>query len=277
MAVFDFIKTKQDDTRRLEEVLLEKIVPNPNQPRKTFDEESIVELSQSIKQVGLIQPLIVRRLSNGTFELIAGERRLRALKLLGEEKASCVVLGGCEDESSAMMALVENLQREDLHFVEEAQCYAELIDSYNLTQEELARRLGKSQSSIANKLRVLRLPDEVKAAVLDSGVTERHARALLKLEDTQCQIDMIKQISEDGMSVKDTERRVEHILDSRYEQKIPGAKPRPAVMRMVKDYRIFMNTINSAVNTLRDTGLIITVAQDDRDDGVDIRISITRE
>ena len=277
MAVFDFIKTKQDDTRRLEEVLLEKIVPNPNQPRKTFDEESIVELSQSIKQVGLIQPLIVRRLSNGTCELIAGERRLRALKLLGEEKASCVVLGGCEDESSAMMALVENLQREDLHFFEEAQCYAELIDSYNLTQEELARRLGKSQSSIANKLRVLRLPDEVKAAVLDSGVTERHARALLKLEDTQCQIDMIKQISEDGMSVKDTERRVEHILDSRYEQKIPGAKPRPAVMRMVKDYRIFMNTINSAVNTLRDTGLIITVAQDDRDDGVDIRISITRE
>ena len=124
---------------------------------------------------------------------------------------------------------------------------------------------------------MLRLPDEVKAAVLDSGVTERHARALLKLEDTQCQIDMIKQISEDGMSVKDTERRVEHILDSRYEQKIPGAKPRPAVMRMVKDYRIFMNTINSAVNTLRDTGLIITVAQDDRDDGVDIRISITRE
>ena len=277
MAIFDFLsKDKKNDTRKLVELPVASIVPNPNQPRKSFDEDSIAELAKSIEQVGLIQPLMVRMNGQG-YELIAGERRLRAVKSLGYETVSCIVCADMKEEDSAIAAVIENLQREDLHFFEEAQCYAELIDSYNLTQEELARRLGKSQSSIANKLRVLRLPDEVKAAVLDSGVTERHARALLKLEDTQCQIDMIKQISEDGMSVKDTERRVEHILDSRYEQKIPGAKPRPAVMRMVKDYRIFMNTINSAVNTLRDTGLIITVAQDDRDDGVDIRISITRE
>ncbi|MDO4568017.1 MAG: ParB/RepB/Spo0J family partition protein [Clostridia bacterium] len=276
MAVFDFIKAKPNDSRKLEEVALDRIVPNPNQPRKSFDDESITELSQSIEQVGLIQPLIVRKLASGAYELVAGERRLRALRLLGVAKAPCVVYGNVETESSAMMALVENLQREDLHFFEEAQCYQELIDNYDLTQEELAQRLGKSQSSIANKLRVLRLAAPVKKAIIEAGVTERHARALLKLEDAELQLNMLRDITETGLSVKDTERRVEKLLDARYTQKIPGARPRPAMMRMVKDYRIFTNTINSAVSSLRDAGLTVDVQQTEREDGVDISISITR-
>lgn len=259
--------------RRLQEIPVSSIVPNPNQPRVTFDDETIVELAQSIKEVGLIQPLVVRKSGSG-YELVAGERRLRACKHLGMTTVACIVESELREESSAMMALIENLQREDLHFIEEAQCYYTLLNNYDLTQEELAKRLGRSQSSIANKLRILRLSGNVKDAVQSAGLSERHARAILKLRDEETQLAVIQKATDKGLSVKDTERLVEKTLDKLYDEKKDGAKPRPLIVRAVRDYRLFMNTVNAAINTLRDSGMDVDVEQEDMADGVDIHIHI---
>ena len=276
MPVFDFIRNSDGakGSKRLVEVNVASIHPNPYQPRATFDEESIAELAQSIQQVGLLQPLLVRKVDDG-YELVAGERRLRAVTSLGMEKVACIVQQDIEDESSAMMALIENLQREDLHYLEEAQCYQKLLETYGLTQEELANRLGKSQSSIANKLRLLKLSDEVKAAMTEKRLSERHARALLKLTDDKQRLDAVERIAEKGLSVKETEQMVEKTLNKAYDEKQDGAKPRPKLMRIVRDYRLFMNTINQAVNQLRESGMTVEVEQSDRADGVDIKISVT--
>ena len=278
MPVFDFrkdAKTEGND-RKLTEIPVASIRRNPYQPRVTFDEESIAELAQSIRQVRLIQPLVVRKAPDGAYELVAGERRLRAVKSLGMESVTCIVEQGMEDESSAMMALIENLQREDLHYLEEAQCYNTLLSTYNLTQEELAARLGKSQSSIANKLRLLRLPEEVKSAMAEAHLTERHARALLKLKDEKTQLALVDKIAKKSLSVMETEKLVDKTLNRLYDEKADGARPRPKILRIVKDYRLFMNTINAAVNTLRETGMTVAVEQEDREDGVDIHIHVTR-
>lgn len=278
MPVFDFIRNSDGakGSKRLVEVNVASIHPNPYQPRATFDEESIAELAQSIQQVGLLQPLLVRKVDDG-YELVAGERRLRAVTSLGMEKVACIVQQDIEDESSAMMALIENLQREDLHYLEEAQCYQKLLETYGLTQEELANRLGKSQSSIANKLRLLKLSDEVKAAMTEKRLSERHARALLKLTDDKQRLDAVERIAEKGLSVKETEQMVEKTLNKAYDEKQDGAKLRPKLMRIVRDYRLFMNTINQAVNQLRESGMTVEVEQSDRADGVDIKISVTRK
>ena len=264
MPVFDFIRNSDGakGSKRLVEVNVASIHPNPYQPRATIDEESIAELAQSIQQVGLLQPLLVRMVDDG-YELVAGERRLRAVTSLGMEKVACIVQQDIEDESSAMMALIENLQREDLHYLEEAQCYQKLLETYGLTQEELANRLGKSQSSIANKLRLLKLSDEVKAAMTEKRLSERH--------------DAGERIAEKGLSVKETEQMVEKTLNKAYDEKQDGAKPRPKLMRIVRDYRLFMNTINQAVNQLRESGMTVEVEQSDRADGVDFKISVTRK
>ena len=281
MPVFDFLTTgkpvslKAEPEKRLEEIRIEEIHPNPNQPRQSFDDDSINELAQSIRQVGLIQPLVVRRMEGG-YELVAGERRLRACKSIGMSKVTCIVQNDVYEEDSAMMALIENLQRENLHYLEEAQCYAALIANYSLKQEDLALRLGKSQSSIANKLRILKLTPAVKSAMTEARLTERHARALLRIRDEQTQLEIVNKISERGLSVKDTEKLVDKTLNRLYDQRADGAKPRPVIIRLVKDYRLFMNSINTAINQLRDTGMKVDVEQTDREDGVDIMIHVTR-
>lgn len=262
--------------RKLLELPTESILPNPNQPRLTFDEETIAELAQSISQVGLIQPLVVRKSGSG-YELVAGERRLRACKSLGMATVTCIVEETLREESSAMMALIENLQREDLHYMEEAQCYYALLNNYDLTQEALAERLGRSQSSIANKLRLLRLTDTVKDALQQAGLSERHARAILKIKEEDAQLAVVKRVTEKGLSVKDTERLVEKTLDKMYDDKRPGAAPRPMIIRQVRDYRLFMNTVNSAIQALRESGMNVDVDQDDLPNGVDIHIHVRVE
>lgn len=276
MPVFDFLNdSRKPQDKKLEDIPIERITPNPNQPRAVFDDDSIAELAQSIEQVGLIQPLLVRR-SGDSYELVAGERRLRALKLLGRRLATCVVQDEVEEESSAMMALIENLQREDLHYLEEARSYETLLTTYNLTQEELAARLGRSQSSIANKLRILRLDPAVKESMVAAGFSERHARALLKLREPDQQLKIIERASAKRLSVKETEKLVEKTLDRLYDEHADGAKPRPIMVRMVKDYRLFMNTVNSAVAQLRESGMTVEVEQTDIDGGVDIHLVIKK-
>ncbi len=274
MPAFDFLSgARHAGEKRIEELPIAGIRRNPNQPRETFSEDSIAELAQSIAQVGLIQPIIVQRLSDG-YELVAGERRLRAVSSLGRPTIACIVQEPVTDEASAMMALIENLQREDLYFLEEARCYRALIETYGLTQEQLAERLGRSQSSVANKLRLLRLSPEVAEAVQTAGLSERHARAILKLKEPEYQLDMVRRVQEKGLSVKDTESLVEKKLNKLYDDKTDGAAPRPMIVRLIKDYRLFMNTINTAVNQLRDADMVVEVDQSDIPDGVDIHITV---
>jgi len=173
--------------------------------------------------------------------------------------------------------LIENLQREDLHYMEEAQCYYALLNNYDLTQEALAERLGRSQSSIANKLRLLRLTDTVKEALQQGGLSERHARAILKIKDEAAQLAVLKKAADKALSVKDTERLVEKTLDKMYDDKLPGAVPRPMIIRQVRDYRLFMNTVNSAIEALRESGMQVDVDQDDLENGVDIHIRVRVE
>ena len=288
MAVFDFLKDKgakkqvaasaentQDEKRTLEQVPIDSIRPNPNQPRKTFDDQGLEELSDSIRQVGLIQPLVVRRM-DGFYELVAGERRLRACKLLGLKEVPCLVQQDVYEEDSAMMALIENLQRENLHYLEEAECYATLLSTYNLKQEEPAERVGKSQSSIANKLRVLRLSPTVKKAMTDAKMTERHARALLRIRDENVQLSIIDKVKTKGLSVKDTEKLVDKTLNKLYDDKQAGAAPRPKILRYLRDYRLFLNTLHTAVKQLEEAGMQVEMEQQELPDGVDVKIRVRR-
>ncbi len=275
MSAFELLDLFEPE-KRLETLDISLIIPNPDQPRTTFDEDSIDELARSIDEVGLIQPLTVRRTIAGKYELIAGERRLRAIKKLGYKEAECIVLTNIEDERSATMALVENLQRENLHFLEEAQCYEKLLKTYCMTQDELAKKLGKSQSSIANKLRLLRLSDNVKAAMTEAGLSERHARAILRLNSDANRIAVIKKITENTLSVKETERLVDKTLNTIFSPDSAANKPKPLFIRLIKDYRLFTNTINTAVCQLRESGMKVEVEQTDRVNGVDISIRVTR-
>jgi len=278
VALFNFKKdtTKQQIPRkRLEDVPVALIVPNPNQPRQSFDDDSIAELAASISQVGLIQPLVVRKVGT-VYELIAGERRLRAVRSLGYEKVQCIVDGELDDEDSALMAIVENLQREDLHFFEEAESYAALLEKLNITQDELALRIGKSQSFIANKLRMLRLSPDVREAVVLNGLTERHARALLRLNTDDERRAVIEKAAAESLSVKDTEKLIEAMLNAAFDSKKEGARPRPRIIRIFKDYKLFVNTVNTACNQLRESGLNVQVEQNEHEDGVDIIIKVSQ-
>lgn len=265
---------KRNDLKERELVLrelpVEAIAPNPDQPRRSFDEASIAELARSIAQVGLIQPLYVRRTALG-YELIAGERRLRAVMSLGWRTVRCLVDAGADEEDSAIMAITENLQRKDLHFFEEAECYEALISRLGLTQEQLAEKLGKSQSFVANKLRLLRIPPASRKLIGAVGLSERHARALLRLPSDEERDEAAAVIAARGLSVKDAERYV----DSRLKQTAP--KLRPRMIRIFRDYKVFMNTVTSACEQLRESGLPVTIKQNERGGAAEIVIRIGNE
>ena len=163
------------------------VYPNPYQPRKYFSQKSIQELADSIRQIGLLQPINVRRCGDGKYELIAGERRLRACKLAGLSYVKALITSTLSDQELASIAMIENLQRENLHFFEEAEGYQSLLREHGFTQEELAKKLSKNQSTIANKLRILKLTRNVKDKILTTGLSERHARALLRLHNEKAQ------------------------------------------------------------------------------------------
>lgn len=254
--------------RQLMMLPIDCIEANPNQPRRQFDEEGLRELSASIAQAGLIQPLIVRKIA-GTFELIAGERRLRACRLLGMREVPCIVQRTTE-ETSAVLALIENLQRRDLHFLEEAESYRQLLRTYGLTQEALATRLGKSQSFIANKLRLLHLSPAVRRAMVETHLTERHARALLRLRDERLQLEAISRIQDKSLNVKETERLVERMIEA------VTPSPRPKLLRLLKDYRLFLNTVKCGAEQLRDVGMQVELLQTDYEDGVDLLVRVRR-
>lgn len=190
---------------------VDSISPNLYQPRKVFDEESIQELAQSIKVYGIIQPLSVRKIDENNYELIAGERRLRAAKEAGLSKVPAIV-ANINDKDSAAIALLENLQREDLNFYEEALAYHNLIKVHSYTQEQLSEVIGKKQSTIANKLRILKLDEKIISTIIDNKLTERHARALLKIPTDELRNEVLEIVIKNGLNVKKTEELIDREL-----------------------------------------------------------------
>lgn len=249
---------------------IEMIRPNPYQPRREIAEEKIVELAQSIRTNGLIQPVVVRRVANG-YQLAVGERRLLACRRLGWKKISAAVKI-LSDDAMATIALVENLQREDLNYIEEALGYISLMNNFNLTQESLARRLGRSQSTIANKIRLLKLSEPVRSQLLDKGLSERHARALLRLCSDDDQIKAIHEIVAQGLTVKQAEKRIEKLAEiESSRKKTSRSKP------IIRDMRIVLNTIREAVGIIRNSGLYPEVIETVEPDYIEVRIRLTRE
>lgn len=233
---------------RVQYIPLGRIRPNPQQPRRSFDEEGLAELAASIRSCGILQTLTVRRAGEG-YELVAGERRLRAARIAGLREVPCLV-AQVGEEDSALLALMENLQRRDLDCWEEAQAIARLISRYGLSQEEAARRLGRAQPTVANKLRLLRLPEDVRALLRENGLTERHARALLRLQDPEVQRRAAGDMVRRGMNVAQAEAYVEKLLQSA--QVTP---PRGRSTYIIKDVRLFLNSVDRGLHLMRQAGV----------------------
>ncbi|MDY5015442.1 MAG: ParB/RepB/Spo0J family partition protein [Eubacteriales bacterium] len=265
------------DKRRVLQLPAGAIRPNPMQPRKSFDEEGLRELAESVKRHGILQPLTVRR-TGGGWELVAGERRLRAAKLAHLTEVPCILIH-VDDEESSLLSLIENLQRRDLDFFEVALGYQRLIRVYGLTQEQTAARVGKSQSSVANKLRLLRFDDSLIAFIRSSGLTERHARSVLRLPDSQFRT-ALEHIASQGLTVAQTEAYVESLISP-----VPAASPEPPPQPrtpaarprlLVRDARIFLNTINRAFSVMRDAGIAASCEREELPDAVELRIRIPK-
>lgn len=240
--------------RTVSYVPVEDIVPGPLQPRKYFSREQLEELADSIAEHGVIQPLTVR-MKGERFELIAGERRLRAAKMAGLWEVPCIVMD-VDLERSGLIALIENIQRRDLDFVEEAEGISQLIRLFGLSQEECARRLGKSQSAIANKLRILRLPSDVLERLREEGLSERHARALLRLEGAEEQRMALDFIIDQRMSVASAEEYIDRLCREAPAEDAGEEPPRRRRSFFVmKDVRLFMNTLNRSLNVMRQGGI----------------------
>ena len=244
-------------------VPLSKIVPNPYQPRKEFESEALSELADSIRQYGVLQPLLVAPGKDGTYILIAGERRLRASIMAGLGTVP-VIVSEYTTQQIAEIALIENLQRKDLHYLEEAEGYEKLVNTFHLTQESMAIRVGKKQSTIANKLRLLRLPVSVRNKLHDSDLTERHARVLLKLENEETQKAVLQKVLKGNLNVRQTEALVEKTLKEN--GKLDKKKPRIVI---VNDVRIYLNSIREIMETVKTSGIPASMEQDmDGDDVV---------
>lgn len=258
-----------DIKEKVRKLPLEKIIPNRFQPRTIFNEEKIEELAKTIHTHGMIQPIVVRSIENDHYEIIAGERRYRAVKKLGWDTIPAI-LKDFNDKETASVALIENLQREELSPIEEAMAYNQLLEIHGLTQEALAQRLGKSQSTIANKLRLLKLPKEVHDALLTKEVTERHARALIPLKDAEKQVKLLNEIIEKHLNVKQTEARVERLLSS--------SKPKKRKrISFSKDVRIAVNTIRKSLEMVQESGINADAAEEELDDYYQITIRIPKK
>ncbi|QJD85784.1 nucleoid occlusion protein [Cohnella herbarum] len=256
-------RSNQEEVKQLP---IHEIVPSPYQPRTVFDDDRIDELCQTIKTHGIIQPIVVR-VRDGKFEIIAGERRWRAVTKLGMDYIPGIVRE-INDSQAASVALIENLQREGLTALEEAIAYQKLIDLHQLTQESLAQRLGKSQSTIANKIRLLQLGETVRLALLERKITERHGRALLSLPDEEMQNKVLNEIIEKELNVKQTEIRIAFYLEV--------AKPKKKRISFTKDVRLALNTIRQSVDMVNGSGIPIKASEKDCDDHYEIIIRIPK-
>lgn len=266
VLIFSGLKCKTGGSILL--IPVDDIVPNPNQPRKIFNQNELSELASSIKNNGIIQPLIVRKNQNDEYELISGERRLRAAEMVGLETVPCVLMS-VNDNDSALFAIIENIQRDNLNYFEEAESIAKLISDFSMTQEEISKKLGKSQSYLSNKVRLLRLSDDLRTVILENSLSERHARALLRLDNEVDRLKAVLEIIEKNMNVSETDKYIDSIINP-VKQKI-----RPK-FRKLKDIKIFINTINHAVDTMRNAGIKAVSEENETSDYIEYVIRIPK-
>lgn len=239
------------------QVPVQNIEANPYQPRKHFEPEALAELAHSISQYGVLQPLLVAPMGDGRYMLIAGERRLRASKLANLSMVP-VIISDYTSQQIAEIALIENLQREDLHYLEEADGYEKLMDQFHLTQESMASRVGKKQSTIANKLRLLRLTETVRKLLKEHSLTERHARALLRLTAEEDQISVINEITKNGYNVRQTEKYIENYIEEHQDSaKLKKTKR----LMIIQDVRIYLNSIKQITKNMEVSGIPVKVEQ----------------
>ncbi len=248
------------------------IKPNPYQPRKDFNQRALEELSESIKSYGVIQPISVRQIKEDSYELIAGERRLRASELAELHEIPAIIVD-YRDKESALIALMENLQREDLNFIEEAEGYYNLIEDHGFTQQEIAEKMGKNQSTIANKLRLLKLPDDIKKDLLKYNLTERHGRALLKLDDDDLKRKILERVVKNELNVNKTEELVNGILDDLTKKEENEVKQN---IKGLISIRIYLNTIKKAFSAIKDTGIKAEYKEVDKGDHVEVVVKIPK-
>ena len=243
------------------------IYPNPNQPRKVFDQGELVNLAISIRMNGILQPITVRETENG-YELVSGERRLRASKLAGLINVPCIVVD-VNSMKSAVFALIENLQRQNLGFFEEAVAINKLMKDFSLSQDEAARRLGKAPSTISNKLRLLGLPEEARERIIENSLSERHARALLRLQENEV-MEVLEKVIEKKLNVTQTEKLVEEYINK-------GKEPRRQTKIMFSDVKIFLNTINNALDTMQKAGIKAQIKREDKEESYIYLIEIPKK
>lgn len=256
--------------KKVSEIPVDFIDVNPDQPRKKFGEDELLELAESIKEYGVIQPIIVKKNSNGKFILIAGERRLRAAILAGITKIPALVRDANEQDS-AIIALVENVQRENLGYMEEAQAYNKLIEEYGITQGELAARVGKKQSTISNKIRLLALPEDIQEALINNKLTERHARALLKLTDDEVRRYVIERVISHNLNVRQTEKLIEDILIKQQEEQRKKNKI------SYISYKLYLNSIRKTFNEIFQMENGAKYTQEDKGDFYEVKITIPKQ
>ena len=263
---FKDLYSKDED--RIVRIPITNIRPSRYQPRLRFDEDALNELAQSIQENGLIQPITVRK-EEDFYEIIAGERRYRACVLAGYEEVPCYVMTPTE-EQAAQMALVENIQREDLSSIEEAKSYVQIMRQASMTQEEVAKRVGKSQSTIANKIRLLNLPEEIQEAVVTGVITERHARALLPLEP-DLQKKVYQKILDEKLNVEKTDTYIKRVLNK------PVRKRKPKTKGFTRNTQIAINSVNQCVQMIQQMGIKVEVETEESDDYVDMIVKIPKK
>lgn len=265
-------KTEGRDKETVSNIPIDKISPNRYQPRTIFDDAKIEELARTIHTHGVIQPIVVRKYEEDKYEIIAGERRYRAMKSLNWLEVPAIIRD-MNDKETASVALIENLQREELTSIEEAQAYQRLLELHELTQEALAQRLGKGQSTIANKLRLLKLPHSIQEAILKRDISERHARALVPIKDEELQLQLLEEIIEKGYNVRQLEQRIVEIANPVEKVK----KPKPKRKAISKDIRIALNTIRQSLTMVNKTGISVETEEEEHDEFYQITVKIPKK
>lgn len=278
MSLFSFMRHDEEvpKNKQIQDIELDKIVPNRYQPRREFSDDSIKELAETLDKDGLLQPIVVREDGEDHYEIIAGERRYRAAKSLNWETIPAIV-NNMNDDQAASLALIENLQREDLNPIDEAKAYSNLMKLNDLTQTALAKDMGKSQSYVANKLRLLKLDDDVQKALIEGKITARHGRALLNLSDDD-QERVLKEIEDKGLNVKQTEeiaKDVDAYFNPKPKEK--ETKRERVVKRIPKDLKVQINTIKKAVKLAKDSGIKVKVKENNDPDDYKIIIELKRK
>lgn len=243
------------------------IVPNPNQPRKRFDYDELENLAQSIRENGILQPITVRKREDKKYELVSGERRLRAARLVGMVKIPSIVIN-IDDKNSAMFSIIENLQRQSLDFFEEAEAIEKLVGEYSMSREEVAQKLGLAPSTVSNKLRILRLPEEMRFELARAGLTESHARALLMLEDDNQRARALSIIVDRHLNVAESERMINQMINRNNRSRNP--------LRGIRDVRLFINTLNHAVDTIRRAGVEADAARSETEEYIEYVVRIPK-